>query len=82
MNSNVHGSTVYNCQDMEATYATKTRNQDMEAKYPLADGCIKTWGMRTYADTHTMECLLGHDNNEIMPLAATSTDGPRDYHSK
>ena len=75
MHPNVHSSTIYNSQDMEAT-----------PKCPSTDEWIKTmWHIHTNTNTHThihthTGIFLSHKkwNNAID----SNMGGPRDYHIK
>ena len=63
MHANIHSSTIYNSQDMEATYVFIHRWMDKDVVY-----------IYIHTHTHTMEYYSSINKNKIMPLAATEMD--------
>ena len=60
MHPNVHFSTVYNSQDIDATYMSMDRGMDKEDMVQIYNGIVLS--------------LLFIQNKEIMPFAATRMD--------
>ena len=65
---NVHGSTIYNSQDMEATQMSINRGMDKEDVVHIHNGIL----LSHEKDLTNIIC---------MTLISGSTGGPRDYHS-
>ena len=61
---NVHSSTIYNSQHMEATQVSISRGMDQE-DVVYARACT-----HTHTHTHTMEYYSAIKKNEILPFAA------------
>ena len=70
MHPNVHFSTVYNSQDMEATKCPSTEEQ-------IKKTCYAYTYIHTYTHTHTHTHIVDYYSGIkkiIMPFAATRTD--------
>ena len=78
MHSNVHGSTIYNSQDMEATYMSTDRVMDKEDVVHTYNGILlshkKEWNNAIFGnldgsrDYHNKWTKSGKDKNHMISL--------------